>query len=128
MVRYLESERQKLHPRRFAVELGGFTTMALDGLGPALLPLLRLDWAPQSSLVVHLDIAGLGTRPTISDEQGEAELTQAHGLLGASYSPAMGELIRPFASVSAGALHTTVVGRTDQPTKSESTRSSQVSS
>jgi hypothetical protein len=115
VVRYLESEREKLHPRRFALELGGLATAALDGIGPALLPTMRFDWAPQSPLLVHVEVAGLGTRPTISNDRGNAELTHSHGLLGASYDFGATWPVQPRLSLSAGVLHTTVVGQTHDP-------------
>jgi hypothetical protein len=116
VIRYLESERQKLRPQRFAVELGAFATMALDGFGPALLPVARFDWALQSPFAVYVQVAGLGTRPSISTGQGDAELTHSHVLLGGTFDAAATRTIRPFVFLSGGVLHTTVVGRPDQPT------------
>ena len=111
----MEAERLARHPERFGVEVGGAAIMSVDGVGPALLPLVRFDWSPRAWFVAQAALAGLGTRPTVASEAGSAQVAQAYGLIGGSVRFRTGERVRPFAALSAGALHTTVEGRADAP-------------
>jgi hypothetical protein len=94
--------------QRVAIEVGGAAFLSLAGVGPAVLPLLRLDWSLRPWLLVQAALAGLGSRPTVARPAGSAEVAQAYGLLG-------GQDWRPFATLSAGALHTSVEGRANSP-------------
>ncbi len=98
-------------PQGFGIEAGGAGVMSLDGVGPALLPTVRIDWLLHSALVAHLALAGLGTRPTIRSGADSAQVEQEYGLLGASYRFLAGHRLRPLLALSAGALHTAVDGR-----------------
>jgi len=115
VVKLLERERPKTHPERFGVELGGLAITSLDGVDPALLPVMRFDWTLHASLVAQVTLAGLGTRPTVANQEGSAQISQGCGLLGASYTFSNSEVVRPFLVLSAGALHTAVDGRTQSP-------------
>jgi hypothetical protein len=119
VVQFLERERLARRPERFGVELGGLAIMSLGGVGPALLPVLRLDWALSASLAVQLTLAGLGTHPTVDNQEGSAEVSQAFGLLGARYSFGALQMLRPYLVLSTGALHTTAEGRTESPANQE---------
>jgi hypothetical protein len=115
VVRFVEAERLARHPERFGVEVGGAAVMSLDGVGPAVLPLVRFDWSPRAWLVGHATLAGLGTRPTVANQEGSAQVAQAYGLIGGSVRFRAGERLRPFAALSAGVLRTSVEGRADSP-------------
>jgi hypothetical protein len=115
VVRFVEMERLALHPERFGVEVGGAAIMSLDGVGPALLPLVRFTWSLRPWFLVQAALAGLGTRPNVDTEGGSAQVAQAYGLLGGSFRFRAGERLRPFAALSAGALRTSVEGRPDVP-------------
>jgi hypothetical protein len=115
VVHFVEMERLARRPERFAVEVGGTAVMSLDGVGPALLPIVRLDWAARSWLVVQAAVAGLGTRPTVETTVGSAQVAQQYGLLGGCYRLRAGQQLQPFFALSAGVLHTSVEGRTDLP-------------
>lgn len=115
VARFLNHERQRLRPERFALELGGLAVMSLDGIGPALLPMARFDWALPASLGTQVTVAGLGTRPTVENREGRAQISEAHGTLGVYYAFDAGHMFRPFAVLSAGVLRTAVEGRTDLP-------------
>ncbi|MFL5306180.1 MAG: hypothetical protein ACJ8F1_13260 [Polyangia bacterium] len=101
--------------RRVGVEVGGAALMSLDGVGPAVLPVLRVDWSLRSWLLVQATVAGLGTRPTVTRQVGSADVAQAYGLVGGSLCLRGGEHWRPFATLSAGALETSVDGRANAP-------------
>jgi len=115
VVRFVEAEQLARHPERFGVEVGGAATMSLDGVGPALLPLVRLDWAPRAWFVGHATLAGLGTRATVAGDAGSAQIAQAYGLLGGAVRFRAGARLRPMIALAAGALHTSVEGRAEAP-------------
>jgi hypothetical protein len=118
VVRFVEMERLAQHPERFGIEVGGAAVMSLDGVGPAVLPLLRFDWSMHPRFVAQAALAGLGTRPTVESLAGSAHVAQAHGLIGGSVRFGAGHRWRPFATVSAGALRTSVEGRALAPNQS----------
>lgn len=119
VVQFVEKGRQANRPERVGLELGGIATMSFDRVGPALLPFVALDWALDSTLGVRVTLAGLGTRPTVANQEGSAQIAQTFGLLGARYSFGAFRALRPFLVLSAGALHTDVEGRTDVATNQE---------
>jgi hypothetical protein len=115
VVRFVEMDRLASRPERFGIEVGGAAVMSLDGVGPALLPLLRFDWAPRSWFVAQLAVAGLGTRPTVESQGESAQVTQEYLVLGAAYRFRADKPLRPFVSLAAGALRTSVDGRAEAP-------------
>jgi hypothetical protein len=115
VVHFVEMELLARHPERFGVEVGGAAMMSVDGVGPALLPLVRFDWSPRAWFVAQAALAGLGTRPTVASKAGSAQVAQAYGLVGGSVRFRTGARVRPFAALAAGALRTSVEGRADAP-------------
>ncbi len=97
---------------RFAFELGATALMSLDGVGPALMPVVGVGWAPRSSLVVELVAAGAGTRPIVTTALGSAGVRQEYATFGARYAFHPGDAWWPFFGVAAGALHTSLDGET----------------
>ena len=67
VVHFVEMEQLARHPERFGVEVGGAAVMSLDGVGPALLPLVRFDW----SLRPWLLAAGGAGRPRHAPDRRE---------------------------------------------------------
>jgi hypothetical protein len=108
-------EKLALRPERFGIGVGGAAVLGAGGVGLAILPTARFDWAPNSSFVMHIAVAGFGTRPTVANAVGSAQVAQAYGILGGGYRLRVGRQIRPFLALSAGALHTSVEGRADPP-------------
>jgi hypothetical protein len=100
---------------RLGLEAGLAVLGSVGGVGPALLPLVRFDWAASSWLVAQAALAGLGTRPTIESTLGKATVSQSYGLLGLGYVPPFDSAVRPFLSLSAGALRTALEGQADSP-------------
>jgi hypothetical protein len=118
IVQFVEAERPP--PReRFGVEVGAASVMSLDGVGPALLPLVRFGLSLRHWLVLQGALAGLGTRPTVSTDAGSAQVAQAYGLVGASLRLGAGARVRPVVGLSAGALHTSVEGRAAAPNQGQ---------
>ena len=99
---------------RFGVEAGVAVLGSLDGIDPAFLPTVRFGFAASSWLVAEATLAGLGTRPTIETALGTATVSQSYGLVGLAVSP-FGSSVRPFLSLSAGALQTSLEGQADSP-------------
>ena len=96
---------------RFGVELGAAALMSLDGVGPAVLPILRVDWAARSWLVMQAGLAGLGSRPTVTTTVGSARVAQQSGILGGCFRFRSNRRLWPFFTLGAGALHTSVDGQ-----------------
>jgi hypothetical protein len=115
VVRFVERERLASHPERLAVEVGAVGTMSLDGVGPALLPAVRFARVVRPWLLVDATLAGLGTRPTVENRAGSAQVAQEWGVLGVTYRLRVEERLRPFVALAAGVLHTSVEGRADSP-------------
>ncbi|HMI88372.1 MAG TPA: hypothetical protein VK550_30020 [Polyangiaceae bacterium] len=118
VVHFVEMERLARHPERWGVEVGGAAVMSLDRVGPAVLPIVRLDGSLRPWFVARATLAGLGTRPTVESQAGSAHVEQAYGLLGGSFRFRAGALVHPFAELSAGVLHTSVEGRAAAPNQS----------
>jgi hypothetical protein len=109
VVRFME--RQAGHPERIAVELGGAGVVGFDGVGLALMPLARFDVALGAWFVIRATLAGLGTRPSVANTLGSAQVAQEFVTLGGALRFRAGRRLRPFVSLSAGALYTQVEGR-----------------
>ena len=118
VVRFVEVERLARHPERWGVEVGGAAVMSLDGVGPAVLPMVRFNGSLRPWFLAQTTLAGLGTRPTVEGQAGNAQVAQAYGLVGGSFRFRAGTHVHPFAELSAGVLHTSVEGRADAPNQS----------
>jgi hypothetical protein len=103
------------HVARFGLEAGATALTSFDGVGSALLPLVRIDWAVRSWFAVQATGAGFGTRPRVDTAAGSVLLTQAFGLVGLCLCSASGTGIHPLFALSIGALRTTVDGRASAP-------------
>ena len=118
VVHFVEMERLARRPEQWGVEVGGAAVMSVDGVGPALLPMVRFDGSLRPWFLAHATLAGLGTRPTVEGQAGSAHVAQAYGLLGGSFRFRASTHVHPFAELSAGALHTSIEGRAVAPNQS----------
>lgn len=109
-----------LPSRQLGFELGVAALVSLDGVGPALLPIVRFDWALAPELVLEATLAGLGTRPSVATTAGSAEVAIQYGMLGACYRLDWGHRLRPLGALSLGALRTAVTGRAVLPQEGHS--------
>jgi hypothetical protein len=116
-----EVNKPASHPERFGLEVGVAAVTSLDGVGPAILPIARFDWAVRSWLVVQAALAGLGTRATVATTAGNAQVAQDYGVLGGCYRFLSDRRLRPFFALSAGLLRTSVEGRADSPNQGHAT-------
>lgn len=102
---------------RFGIEAGAVALTSLDGVGPALLPVVRFDWVARPWFVLQAAFAGLGSRPTVTTPIGSARIAQQYGVLGASVRFQPDQPLQAFLSFSAGALHLSVEGRANGPAR-----------
>ncbi|WP_437626478.1 hypothetical protein [Sorangium sp. So ce1151] len=102
----------------WGVELGGGLLASPGGIGPALLPVARLRFAPPGPigpLEARLSLAGLGTAPRVAGPQGSATVEQRFGLVELAALPWPELRLRPRFSVGLGALHVAVDGEASWP-------------
>jgi len=104
----------------FGFELGAAALASLDGVGPAILPMVRLNWAIESQLILQATFAGFGTRPNVASTAGNAEVAMQYGLLGACYRVNWRHRVKPLGALSLGALRTAVVGQAELPREGRS--------
>jgi hypothetical protein len=100
---------------RWGLEVGGNVVTSFDGVGPALVPFLRVDLALASWCVAQATAAGLGTRARVGSTVGSAEVSEEFLTGGATFRLRSHRGVRPVLSLALGALHTTAEGRTDWP-------------
>ena len=110
VVHFVDSERLPSQSRRFGVEIGGAAVIGFGGVGPSLLPAMRLGWAIRPSLVAQVTVAGYGSRASVQDNAGSAQVTEEFALLGARYRFLLGRRLRPTVSLAAGVLHSRAEG------------------
>jgi hypothetical protein len=96
---------------RVGLEVGAAALMSLDGLGPAVIPTVRLGWAARPWLVMQASAAGLGSRSTVSATAGNARVAQQYAVLGGFYRLRSTQRLWPFVGLAAGALHTSIEGQ-----------------
>ncbi|WP_438038603.1 hypothetical protein [Sorangium sp. So ce128] len=113
-----QAERPRVHASRrstWGVELGGGLLASPGGIGPALLLVARLRFAPIGPLEARLSFAGLGTAPRVAGPQGSATVQQRFGLVELAALPWPELRLRPRFSVGLGALHVAVDGEASWP-------------
>jgi hypothetical protein len=115
-----EVNRPASRPERIGIEAGAAVLTSLDGVGPALLPVLRIGWAARPRWAVQVAMAGLGSRPTVATTAGNARLAQQYGVLGGRYRFRVDQRLRPFIALSAGVLRTSVEGQAVPPRQGHS--------
>jgi hypothetical protein len=112
------AERAAREPRddsRWGLEVGGNVVTSFDGVGPAVVPFLRLDGVVARWCVGQASIAGLGTRARVGSTVGNAQVSQEFATLGATIRGRADKGVRPTLSFALGALHTSAEGRADWP-------------
>ncbi|HET9932380.1 MAG TPA: hypothetical protein VFQ35_16865 [Polyangiaceae bacterium] len=102
--------REDERNRRLGFEIGAATLISFDRLGPAVLPLARVNWSLDAPVVLQATAAGLGTRPNVATNAGSAQVAQQYVLVGARAGFREKRSLRPFFALSAGALRTAVEG------------------
>jgi hypothetical protein len=100
---------------RLGLEAGVAVLTSVGGMGPALLPLVRLDWAASPAFVAQATLAGFGTRPTLETGVGSARLDQAFALAGLCHCSPTARGLSPVLSLSAGVLRSSIEGQAASP-------------
>ena len=108
------------HAERVGLELGASILAGLDRVGPALLPVLRLDWRARPSWLVHATVSGFGTRPTLRATDGTVRVGQSYGALGLCFCPTSGKLLSPYLALAAGVARTSLTGTAQSPARGHS--------
>ncbi len=109
----VEAAAQPMPPRSpssVSFEIGLGLLESSGSLGPAYLPLLRLRASLPSVLEARLTVAGLGTRPELTNERGTATVASSFGLFELRSAFRRGHALRPAVGIGAGALVVQVEG------------------
>jgi hypothetical protein len=101
--------------RPISFELGLGALESSRALGPAFLPLLRLRATLLSSLEARLSVAGLGTRPRLTNSDLWANVASTFGLVELRTVFRHGHAVRPAVGVGAGVLLVQVEGGGNYP-------------
>ncbi|HEU5075794.1 MAG TPA: hypothetical protein VFU02_16490, partial [Polyangiaceae bacterium] len=101
--------------QRVGVAAGASLLASLDGVGPAILPLLRIDWMFHARLAATGTVAGFGTRPTVQAESGSVKVAQGHAVLALRYVAPANSKLKGFGSLGAGASRTLLDGWAESP-------------
>jgi len=101
--------------RHVEFEAGAAMLTSLDGVGPALMPIVRVGWATRPWLLLHATVAGLGSRPDVTTTSGTARIAQQYGMFGGCICAPSARPIGLTVALSAGALRTTIDGQADPP-------------
>jgi hypothetical protein len=99
-------------PGRVAIEAGGLVLGSLEGMPPAVLPLLRLTLVPVERwpLRARLSVAGLGPAARVNGAEAHAEVSRRLATLEALWPFRLGRRWQPFVSLGAGAAHVAAQG------------------
>jgi hypothetical protein len=111
VTRFVDRALDSRRDSRVAIEVGGSLVASFDGMGPALLPMVRFDLALGSYVVMRATAAGLGTRARVQAQSGWADLAEQFGLIEAGVRLRPRQRLQPFFSVGVGAQHTSAEGR-----------------
>lgn len=102
---------------RVGLAAGAALLTSLDGVGPAVVPMLRLDWAPHSSFALQASLAGLGSTAGVQGAAGRARVKQEYSVLAVCYCPRSEYALAPFVSAGVGALRTSLQGDAVAPAR-----------
>ena len=110
---------------RWALEGGLGILASFDGLGPAVLPVVRVRFAPAPPIRLRVTGAWLGTQPSVRAPTGSATVEQGLALAECAARPWRGP-IAPFLSIGVGAYYAGVNGDANRASPYQGTRSSAV--
>jgi hypothetical protein len=118
VVRFAALDEAKPRPERLGIEVGAAAVIGFDGVGTAVLPVVRFDWALTPRFLAEVALGGLGTQATVATQLGSAQVAQEYALAGACYRWRVGSMVQPYLSLTLGALHSSVEGRANSPNQS----------
>jgi hypothetical protein len=108
---------ERAGPREdFDLQAGTVLLTSLDGVGPALMPVVDVAWSGRtfmpSWLALQGTLAGFGSRPAIETAAGTARVAQQYAVVGVR-SCVGARAIQPYIALSAGVLRTAIEGQAD---------------
>jgi hypothetical protein len=99
----------------FGFDAGAAVLAGFDGIGPAMVGVLRLRRTLGRSFQIRVTVAGLGTQPTVRASSGTATIAQDLGVVEVVFTPLPDRPIRPVVSVGAGPFYIAVDGQATPP-------------
>jgi hypothetical protein len=115
VTRFVDRALDSRKNSRWAIEVGGSAVASFDGVGPALLPIVRLDMALGSHVLMRATAAGLGTRSRVEALSGSADVAAQFGLIEAGIRLRPRERLQPLFFLGAGVRYTSAEGRASWP-------------
>lgn len=100
---------------RLGGELGMLVLVTPSEIGPAFLPLARLDWSVRPWFVMEAALAGFGSRPTLTGPAGQAQVAYTYSTLGIRAHFRTKKRLQPYLSLATGLLRTAVEGEAHSP-------------
>jgi hypothetical protein len=97
------------------LQAGAALLASTDGVGPALMPIVRVGWSARSWLALQGALAGFGSRPTVTSAAGSARVAQQYAVVGGCTCGGGGRAVQPYVALSAGVLRTAIDGQADVP-------------
>jgi len=111
----LDARRETVDPPGVDVQAGAALATSLDGVGPAVMPIVRVGWTASSWLVLQGALAGLGSRPTVTSTAGSARVAEQYAVVGGCTCVRSARALQPYVALSAGVLRTTIDGQANAP-------------
>jgi hypothetical protein len=97
------------------LQVGAALLGSTDGVGPALMPIVRVGWTARSWLALQGAVAGFGSRPTVTSAAGSARVAQQYAVIGGCTCVRSARALQPHVALSAGVLRTAIDGQADAP-------------
>ena len=108
--------REPGNPRsQVDLQAGAALLTSLDGVGPALMPVVRVGWTATSWLVLQGALAGFGSRATVTSSAGNARVGQQYAVLGVCACVPSARVLQPYVALAAGVLRTAIDGEAVTP-------------
>jgi len=112
----LDARRERAEPPGHVdLQAGAALLTSLDGVGPAVMPLVRVGWSASSWLMLQGALAGFGSRPSVTSAAGSARVAEQYAVVGGCTCVHSARALQPYVALSAGVLRTTIDGQADAP-------------
>jgi len=100
---------------RVDLQAGAAMLTSVDGVGPALMPMVRIGWSARPWLELQATVAGFGSRPAVVSASGSARVGQEYAVVGAGVCAFAGRTLQPCVALAGGVLRTAIDGEADAP-------------
>lgn len=102
------------------LQAGAAMLTGVDGVGPALMPIVRIGWTARPWLELQAAVAGFGSRPAVVSASGSARVAQDSAVVGAGVCARAERTLQPCVALSGGVLRTAIDGQADAPADAHS--------